>query len=281
MKSYLKTIVATALVSLTLSGAVWAAPSERRFSTPDQAVKALARAVQNRDRAEFLSILGPGLERFAATDPAERALVLKKLSALFGEGWSLSTTQDQHRVIRLGEEGWGFPVPLVKTGSSWSFDAALGADEISNRRLGRNELAAIETCHLLVKAEAAFKASGNSKFTDKLISSTGNKDGLYWPATGDEESPLAQVLGPSAELVASRAKGTPWFGYYFVLALPSDDSFVLRAWPVKYGDTGVMSFWVDESGVVYEKDLGPDSGSVLRSLDLTKHEDWEQVQEEN
>ena len=267
-----------ALLALMLSTLCWAAPSKpQSFSSPEEATKALARALQSKNKEAMMALFGPDYRRLEAQDPAERVAAVDRLNRLFKEGWSLTTNQDQQRVIRVGYEGWSFPVPLVKTGSTWSFNTLAGEQEIANRRIGRNELLAIETCQLLVQAQNDFKKK-NSSYATELLSSPGKKDGLYWAtAKGEEASPLYKAFGNAADFMKTRHKGAAWYGYYYHLT-PTSDGYVIKAWPASPGRTGVMSFWVDQSGQVYEKDLGATAGSELRSQDATSNpQGWTKV----
>jgi hypothetical protein len=257
------------MLILALAGTAWAAPATRTFGSPEEAVQSLRAALKAKDQATLLAIFGPDFKRVQAHDAAERAAVHERLTRLFKEGWSLTTTQDQHRIIRMGYEGWSFPIPLVKKGSLWSFDTAAGMEELANRRVGRNELMAIDTFRQFYHAQELYKEQFG-KYADKLVSSAGQKDGLYWPSTGpDDKSPLQKTIGDVAVLAAAHRKGTPWYGYYYSLRMHSDGGYSVVAWPVSYKSSGVMSFWSDQAGRLYEKDLGASAGSFLRSFDAT------------
>lgn len=275
MKSILKTTLLAGLLwtSLTLAGA--AAPVGTAFATPEAACQALSDALRSGKGLEAL--FGPGLPKLESSDPTERAVGKQRLKRLVSEGWSLSTNEGGDRVIRLGAEGWSFPVPLTKTARGWQFDTEAGIEEVANRRVGRNELAVIESCRLLMKAESLYR-EGQSAYTVKLSSSPGQRDGLYWPADGDQLSPLGQTFGDVATFATSRAKGDPWFGYYFHVQL-TDQGYLITAWPHSYGQTGVMSFACDQGGKLYEQDLGPNGGAVIRALSAIKTDDgWSLVE---
>lgn len=278
MRGFPKQILATLLVAISLVGAVAAAPGVRTFSSPEEATRALFAALKAKDQGALLAIFGPDFKKVQSEDAAQRAATHDRLVRLFKEGWSLTTTQDQHRVIRLGYEGWSFPVPLKKQGSLWSFDIAVGIEEIANRRVGRNELMAIDTFDAFNRAQKLFH-DANGKYASKLVSSQGSKDGLYYPKSGSDVSPLEQVIGSAAAVTSTHLKGTPWFGYYYTLTLGSDGGYTFTAWPATYRTSGVMSFWSDESGQIYEKDLGSGGGSFMRSFDATNNpQGWKLVQ---
>lgn len=262
---------------LTIPG--WAAPRGVAYPSPEAAVKAFFEAVRSDDRKALLTILGPDLPKIEPEDAAERQVAMGRLRALFQEGWSLSTNQGGDRVLRLGAEGWSFPVPLTKTAKGWQFDTQAGLEEIANRRIGRNELAVIETCRLLMEAESLFHQTA-SRYTDKTVSGQGQKDGLFWPVSdGEPLSPLAQTFGDVATYSASRVKGAPWFGYYFHLQL-TQQGFLLTAWPESYASSGVMSFCCDQSGKLYERDMGPGGGAAMRTLQgIEESEGWSLVKD--
>ena len=262
----MRKIIGSCCLAWMLASAGWAVPSGKAFSTPEAAVQALAEALRQNDRSALGAIMGPDLPKLESADAAERAAAMQRLRALVKEGWSLSTNQGGDRVLRLGAEGWSFPVPLTKTGKGWQFDTEAGVEEVVNRRVGRNELAVIESCQLLSRAESIYH-DANSRYTDRTASSPGQKDGLYWPvAEGGEPSPLAQTFGDEATYWSSHVKRTPWFGYYFSLRL-TPQGYLVCAWPEKYGDTGVMSFCGDQSGKLYERDMGPGGGAQMRVME--------------
>lgn len=277
MKTPWKTRFTTLALALTLTGHLLAAPATQSFKSPEEAARALQTALAKKDQAALQSLFGPDYKRVQVEEAAERAATNDRLLRLFKEGWSLSTTQDQHRVIRLGFEGWAFPVPLLKKGSSWSFDTPAGVEEIANRRVGRNELMAIDTIHAIFKAQEQYNKD-TGKYASRVASSTGSRDGLFWTAANGDKSPLQQVVGDVAGLVSSHSKGTPWYGYYYTLTSTAS-GFVLAAWPANHGQSGVQSFWLDQSGRLYEKDLGSKGGSFLRGADAsTTPQGWNLVQ---
>jgi hypothetical protein len=271
------TTVGAALVALFLTCWVWAAPAGvTTFASPEEAARALQNALRQRDQAALLALFGPDFAKVQAQDPGERPNTYDRLSRLFKESWSLTTTQDQHRVLRLGYEGWSFPIPLVKKGSRWSFDTALGLEELANRRVGRNELMAIDTIRQLQHAQQLYKEQFG-KYADRLVSSAGQKDGLYWPGSEAEGwSPLQRTIGAVATMAGNHRKGAPWHGYYYTLTIAGEGSgYTISAWPQQYRNTGVMSFWGDQAGELYEKDLGANGGALLRSMvSGQRPQDW-------
>jgi len=180
----------------------------------------------------------------------------------------------------------------VKRGDAWRFDTKAGADEILNRRIGRNEFNAIQVCGAIVDAEHEYASkdrtgSGYLEYAQKFMSSPGKRDGLYWPLTAGEESPIGPlVVSARAEGYGPRGaheKRSPYHGYYYrILKKQGKDArggaysyvvhgrmiggFALVAFPAKYGDSGVMTFIVNQNGVVYEKALGPHTATIARAM---------------
>ena len=193
---------------------------------------------------------------------------------------------DAKALIAVGTDGWTMPIPIVKKAQGWQFDARAGAEEMRIRRIGRNELAAMQVMLAYVDAQREYAArdwdgDGVKSFAMKALSSSGKHDGLYWASLpGEPESPL----GPA---FADAKPGQPYHGYAFRILTAQGPSapggaksfvkngrmtegFALIAWPAKYDYTGVMTFIVNQDGVVYEKDLGPDTATVaaaIRSFD--------------
>jgi hypothetical protein len=194
----------------------------------------------------------------------------------------------EQRVIVLGDEVWPFPFPVRKTGEGkWAFDTEAGIEEIINRRIGENELEAIKTVRSYVDAQKDYASEdrdddGVLEFAQKLISSDGKTDGLYWPADqGDGDSPAGPFV---SEQQLSKAKaGNGYFGYRFRILTGQGDNvaggrydyvingnmiagFGLIAWPVKYAETGVETFVVNQAGLVYQKDLGPNTEAIAKGI---------------
>jgi hypothetical protein len=208
--------------------------------------------------------------------------------------------------LAVGENGWPFPAPLVKKGGEWVFDAAAGREEVTNRRVGANELGAIQTLLAVVDAQRLYAASdpdrnGIADYAAKFISSPGKKDGLYWETgAGDVPSPLGPLVGAaSAQGYAVKtqpAKPRPYHGYYFRIVTGQGKSapggaydyrvggrlfggFAVVAYPASYGVSGVKTFVVNHDGVVHEKDLGAATGSVAAAMTLyNPDKTWQKVQ---
>jgi hypothetical protein len=206
----------------------------------------------------------------------------------------------------VGEEEWPLPIPLTHANSGWWFDTAMGLEEVLNRRIGRNELNVLEVCRVYVDAQEEFFAlHANRKFqheyAQRFQSSRGQHDGLYWPAAkGQQESPLGPFLAAAAEEGYPRkmlSKRTPYHGYYYrilksqgshasggkkdyVVSGHMKGGFALIAFPDRYGNSGVMTFIVNQDGIIYEKNLGFDTAEIAKvTREFDPDNSWNVVQQ--
>ena len=256
------------------------------FDTPEAAVEAFKAAARDADIAKWAALLGLDPARLAAAEGiAGRISEIRDASARLVS----LTGQGDERVIVIGSQVWPFPFPLVKSAKDgkWAFDTVAGIEEIVNRRIGENELHAIETARLYVEAQRDYAAGdldddGVLEYAQKIVSSPGKTDGLYWPPEqGDGESPVGANLDPAA--LGKAAAGEGYFGYRFrVLKRQGKNiaggaydyvindnmigGFALVAWPVDYARTGVSTFVISHAGILYEKDLGPDTAEAVKKL---------------
>ena len=258
--------------------------SQRTFNTPDDAVKALVDAAKAGDLSEIVKIFGTDSKDLLDTsDPATAKQNREVFTAAAAERWQLADQADGSKLLVIGNESWPFPIPLVKDGSAWRFDTAAGKEEVLARRIGRNELAAIRLCRVYVDAQRVYAKRGHDGepgglFAKTFRSDPGRQNGLYWAAgRGEKRSPLGDLVAEAAEggtdLTKGGAQPTPLHGYYFrILTAQGPDApggardyvvdgklsggFALVAWPAQYDVTGVMTFIVNQDGVVREKDLG-------------------------
>jgi len=267
--------------------------TQRTFATPQEAAEALAAAVRAQSVDELLAIVGPGSASwlFSGDVVADRNDWKAFLSA-YDQKKNVEESAGK-ATLTVGNDDWPFPAPLVKRGSRWAFDTAAGREEIINRRVGRNELDAIQTLLAMVDAQREYAASdadgnGYADYARRLRSSPGKKDGLYWPAqAGQPESPLGPMIAVAAvegygKQIAANERA-PYRGYYYrILTSQGKDApggaynymvgdkllggFGIAAYPANYGTSGVMSFVVNHDGVVYEKDLGPQTASTAAAM---------------
>ena len=252
----------------------------RTFATPEDAVRALSAATKAPGVDELLAIFGADAQDLIdSSDEATARKNREVFTVAFAEGWRLVDLGTTRKTLIVGHEGWPFPVPLVKSASRWRFDTAAGKEEVIARRIGRNELAVIGVCRAYVKAQYRYAQQGHDGkpaglFATALRSDPGKQNGLYWPARpGEPRSPLGDLIaqaaadGPSPE--TARERPAPFHGYYFKM-LTSPDGFGLVAWPVEYDATGVMTFVVNQDGVVRERDLGPKTHAAVAAITSTQ-----------
>ena len=298
MKTIAATMLLLGLAALALPPAHAQAPAakaapaaapQRTFSSAEAASKALADAVRAGDAAALLAIVGPSSKGWLFSgDTVSDREDWKRFLAAYDVKHGLSRNGDKTAVIVVGDDDWPFPAPIVNKDGKWSFDAAAGREEVLNRRIGRNELDTIQTLLAIVDAQRTYAASdpdgsGFTNYASYFISSPGKKDGLYWEAKpGEPQSPLGELV---AKAQPGDGPGQGYFGYHFRLlygqgpAAPGGaysylvngrmiGGFGVIAWPVTYGETGVMTFIVSQSGDVYEKDLGPETPSKAAAVTL-------------
>ncbi|HEX4781357.1 MAG TPA: DUF2950 domain-containing protein [Usitatibacter sp.] len=270
------------------------ASTARTFASPEEASKALTDAVRAKDANALLAVVGPGSGIWLFSgDKVADANDWQKFLAAYDAKHALEN-KDGRAILNVGDDNWPFPAPIVKHGSAWSFDANAGREEILNRRVGRNELDAIETLRAIVDAEreyAAQDADGNgyADYARRFRSSPGKKDGLFWPDDpSGKQSPLGPLVAEASRegyVKAAGGKAGPqaYHGYYFrILTSQGKDAhggaydymvgdkllggFGVVAWPSNHGASGVMTFVVNHEGVVYEKDLGPQTAAIAGSM---------------
>ncbi len=225
---------------------------------------------------ELLAIFGPGSrELIDSSDLATARKNREVFVVAAGEGWRLVDQGTARKTLVICNENWPFSVPLVKTGTRWRFDAAAGKEEVIARRIGRNELAVIAICRAYVKAQQRYAQQGHDGnpaglYATGFGSDPGKHNGLYWPAKrGEAKSPLGDLVAQAAAegrpLGADASRPTPFHGYYFKI-LPSRGGYGLVAWPAQYDATGVMTFLINQEGVVREKDLGPKTDAAVGGM---------------
>jgi hypothetical protein len=275
-------------VALVGSGAQ--ALAQQTFSTPDDAVSALVDAAKASDPNKAAAILGPGGADIAKSgDEVSDRYYREKFVAGYEAKHELELEGNGTQTLIIGENDWAFPVPLVNKDGQWQFDAQAGLDEILRRRIGKNELFAIQVSLAYVQAQNEYAALDPMKdggpYAQHIVSRKGRKDGLYWPTTaGEEPSPLGDLVAKATtEGYKAGEKPIPYHGYYYRILTKQGASadggaydylvkgkmiggFALVAYPAKYGNSGIMTFMVNHDGTVFEKDLGPNTESVARKI---------------
>jgi len=292
MSATMKTLVATLMLSL---GFVWhpiahGAQTQKTFASPEEAVAALVAGLKASDRNEVLAILGHDAANWIGSGDkvADRAIATQFVED-YQQQNALKRDGDR-AALTVGKAGYEFAFPVVKAGERWRFDTAAGKEEMLARRIGANELGAIETLRAIVDAQLEYASedrdgNGTLEYAQRLASSPGKRDGLYWPTkSGESPSPLGPLVAIAAEAgYSNRAKPQPFHGYYFRMlrrqgpdASTGELEYVVRkrgiggfavvAWPAKYGNSGVMTFIVNHEGVVFERDLGADTQAVATGM---------------
>ncbi len=230
--------------------------AQQSFSTPDQATDALANAINAQNESAMNTLLGEHWRDFLPPEGVDPEAVDRFLRDWKVRHSTVINGDVAHLVV--GDGNWQLPIPVIKTASGWHFDMHDAAEEILTREIGRNELAAIEALHAYVDAQQSYYAM-NQKYAQKIISSEGKKDGLYWPISpGEAPSPLGPAFSP-------KEPGAGYHGYRFRI-LPDEKGFAMIAWPVSYGQTGVMSFVINQDDKVYQTNLGNESAKKAQAL---------------
>jgi len=301
-------VVLLFLVSFGIGGqgSALAATTPKTFSTPQEAANALIDAAEKYDTAVLEEILGPGGDVIIHTgEPARDKEIATQFAGLAHKKMDVSVDPKTKRraFISVGSEEWPFPVPIVKVGTAWSFDSKAGLNEILFRRVGRDELDAIEICRGFVEAqeEYAEKKHGDShvnQYAQKIISTPGKQDGLAWQnGDGTWDGPIGENVARAIERGYS-GRTEPYHGYFFrVLKGQGPDAplgqmdyvvngtmiggFAMIAFPAEYKNTGVMTFMVSNDGVVYQKDLGPNTLEIAGKMDrFNPDNSWTPVTEQ-
>jgi hypothetical protein len=263
-----------------------AALAQKTFATPEAAMDAFGDAVARSDGEAMHALLGADYHRFIP--PAGDELRLRFLAA-WAKSHAVKREGDARATIAVGGDGWTLPIPIVASAQGWKFDVRAGADEIRIRRIGRNELAVMQVMLAIYDAQMEYAQAdrdgdGVREYAAQFTSSPGKHDGLYWPTkAGEPPSPLgptfaaAKAAGGSADagyygyryrLLGAQGASAPGGAYDYNVRGRKVGGFAVVAWPVSYGDTGVMTFMVSHDGVVYQKDLGP--GTAARAAAIAR-----------
>ena len=264
--------------------------AEAVFASPEKALDALRSAINSGTKDELLALFGPEHEAdLIGGDPAGVRFTVRQLRTNAALGLSLVPAGPDRLNVIVGNRGWPMPIPLVKAAQGWSFDVDAGLVEITNRRIGYNELSAIALCRVYLEAQARYAAADHDgdqvlEYAQKLTSTPGTKDGLFWqPGPDGEISPLGPLAASAEQYLGERREGEPLRGYYFrILAgqganVPGGKyeyvingnmiaGYALLAWPADYGRSGIMSFACSHHGKVFEKDLGRDTGNLAPAI---------------
>jgi len=274
------------------------------FETPDQAVNALLEAAKNDDNEALLNIFGHEYEY--VINQSDRAGTRANRMQSYRAAQEMLTLRDEgndKKILVIGKEVWPFPIPLVKEEKGWRFDTEEGMEEIINRRIGLNELSAIEVSRYYLTAQkevASRDRDGDQvlEYAELMKSDEGTQNGLYWKAKeGEELSPFGPLVAEAKEYLEGRKPGDPFKGYYFkIITAQGKDApggqysyiingnmiggFAMLAFPSDYGISGIMTFLISHHGKVYQKDLGPDTPSIAQAISQFNLDNtWTEVQD--
>ncbi len=287
-RGLLALVLAAGLVS-GLAPAASAQPAKLQgFPSADAAASALTDAIRRDDDKAVSAMLGAGWRDFVPGSADDENRLREKYLTAWDANHQVVAADDNRATVQVGRTGWVLPVPLVKEGAEWRYDVEAGRKEIQARQIGRNELSVIQSLLAIADAQRDYAALdpmkvGSPVYARRLLSSPGRKDGLYWEqAPGEPESPLGPALA-TAQGSGQGGTGEGYYGYHFRLLYAQGPGapggaydylvngrmmggFAVIAWPVRYGETGVMTFMVSQAGQVYEQDLGPETAQRAAAI---------------
>lgn len=288
-------VMATLLIGIVESrDAVAASRRQKTFASPGKAAQALVKAVKGGDMEALAAILGPeGRDLISSGDPVADKQGREQFVRAFEQANTLEYRTETKAMLVIGRDEWPLPIPVVKERNTWRFDTAAGKEEILTRRIGRNELDAMQVCLAYVDAQREYArvardGGGLLTYAMKFRSDEGRRNGLYWPIKeGEKPSPLgvlvanARAEGYSSQtsadkpapyhgyvyrILTAQGPGAPGGAFDYVVDGKMIGGFALVAHPAQYGVSGVMTFIVNHQGIVYEKDLGPDTDTLARAM---------------
>jgi hypothetical protein len=287
-------VIKTSRLLLTAALLGFSAPAfaQEQFGTPEAAVEALVAAARSGDGDAILKVLGAGGESIVSSgDPVADNNIRQDFVSAYDAKHAIEMEGDGTQTLIIGNDNWPFPIPLINKAGEWQFDTKSGLDEILRRRVGRNELSAIQVALAYVQAQNEYAALnpaglGRGVYTQRIVSHPGKKDGLYWPtAEGETPSPLGELAAQaSAEGYKVGGKPIPYHGYYYRILTRQGagasggaydylvkgkmiGGFALLAYPAEYGNSGIMTFMVNHDGTVFEKDLGPGTARLAPKIE--------------
>ena len=280
------------------------AQMQTRFATPEAAATTLLEALKADDKARLLGIFGPDAQQaLSSGDPILDRHDREVVALAMQQSWKWMPRGTNKKELVIGDEAWPFAVPLVKTVNGWEFDTEAGKVEVLARRIGRNELAVINLCRAYVLVQQKYASQPHDGkpaglYAQKIRSTPGRQDGLYWSVKpGELPSPLGDLAASAAaegydtqgsepvpfwgyhfRIIAAQGKSTPGGAKSYLVNGDMSDGFALIAYPAKHKNSGVMTFIVNQSGVVYEKDLGPETSEIARNVkEYNPDKSWKKV----
>ncbi len=305
-KNSTKTAQLAAALFVATAGTVAAssaALAQQSYKAPQAAVDALVATAKHGDQKAIIAVLGPGGEDIISSgDKVSDEAVRQRFVAAYDTKHQIIMDGDSKAVLAIGDDDYPFPIPIVRKGATWSFDTDAGRREILYRRIGRNELDTIQTCLAYVDAQNDYASkdrtgAGAGVYAQRFISKPDKKDGLYWPtAQGEEESPLGELFAEATRQGYRAGEGrSPYHGYYYKILTRQGPAavggavdyvvegkmiggFTMVAYPAEYRNSGVMTFLVNHSGTVFQKDLGPDTAKLAETIAaFNPDSSWEKV----
>jgi len=282
--------IGAVLAAAILIAAAVPALAQATYPSPEAAVKDLVESAKAGTPGFGERILGKeGAALLKSGDPDQDTENLKEFNEAAAALTAIDDGPNGDKILRVGKNGWTLPLPLVKTGAGWRFDVAKGREEMTDRRVGYNELSAIEACKAYVAAQEEYRrldrdGNGLREYARRFISTPGTHDGLYWPRENQADiSPLDGFAEDANLTKRSGEKPEPYRGYYYRILTAQGPAapggafsylinghmiagYAMVAWPAKYGDSGVQTFICGENGIVYQKDLGPNTAALGASM---------------
>jgi Protein of unknown function (DUF2950) len=302
------TLVASALVVVFLisNAGHAAAPKQKEFASAEDAVKALVDALKSNDTKALSALFGPdSTDLVSSGDPVADSGRRERFVSLYQQKNRLEEVSADKVILHVGDDDWPFPIPVVKHGNAWRFDPKEGREEILARRIGRNELSVIQVCLAYVDAQREYASKdrdtdGLLEYAQRFGSTPGKHDGLYWKAQeGEEQSPLGLLAAEAVREGYSGRKSSdkpiPYHGYYYrILKGQGKDApggaysyvvngkmiggFAMVAYPATYGSSGIMTFIVNQDGIVYQKDLGKKTEGIVAKMTIfNPDKTWKKV----
>jgi hypothetical protein len=296
------TLVSMAVVAL-LCASTSVATAQQAFKTPEEAATALVGAAKSGDMKAITTVLGPdGDDIVSSGDEVADAATRAKFVTAYDAKHTIAMEGDSKAVMVIGPDDFPLPIPIIRKDGQWRFDTAAGREEILFRRIGENELDAIQSALAYVDAQDEYAekdrtGAGINTYAQRIISQPGKKDGLYWPTSqGEDPSPLGELIAEATKQGYRVGVGrTPFHGYYFKIltrqgpAAPGGEAdyvvngkmiggFALVAYPAEYRNSGVMTFIVNHAGTVFQKDLGPNTAQLAeRMTSFNPDKSWQAV----
>ena len=298
---------AAVLLALSLLMAQGCA-SQATFDSADQAADALVAAARTQDAGQLAKVLGPESDEIISSgDAVADKNLLDNFLKAYDEKHQLVAGKDGAMTLEVGNSDWPMPIPIVQEDGKWRFDTEAGKEEILNRRIGRNELSAIQTCLAILDAQREYitmarNADGLGEYAARFISDPGKKNGLFWPTAENEPpSPLGLLAAAAAEegykpgqppaasprayhgyrfrILTSQGASAPGGAMDYMVGGKLIGGFAVVAWPAEYDNSGVMSFVMSHDGIVYQRDLGEDTAKAVTSIAAyDPGPDWKKVE---